>query len=82
MSHAYVDSPWCKDEFEGCYVENLEDPAFKLFVIMIQPVNSLVNTNEYMKSFFASRTYLENDDPKLFEKIAQFDPLKMSTILE
>ena len=66
---------WCRDEFKGCYVENLEDPAFRLFVIMMQPVDSLKNTDEYMKSFFASKTYLEKDGEKLFEKIAEY--LKM-----
>ena len=44
MSQNYVDSMWCRDEFEGCYVENLEDPAFRLFVIMMQPVDSLKKT--------------------------------------
>ena len=72
MSQSYVDSIWCRDEFEGCYVENLEDPAFRLFVIMMQPVDSLKNTDEYMKSFFASKTYLEKDDPKVFERIAEY----------
>ena len=72
MSQSYVDSMWCRDEFEGCYVENLEDPAFRLFVIMMQPVDTLENMNEYMKSFFASKTYLEKDDPKVFERIAQY----------
>ena len=67
-----MDSIWCRDEFEGCYVENLEDPAFRLFVIMMQPVDSLKNTDEYMKSFFASKTYLEKDDPKVFERIAEY----------
>ena len=75
MSQSYVDSMWCRDEFEGCYVENLEDPAFKLFVITMQPVETLKNTDEYMKSFFASRTYLEKGSEKLFDKIAQY--LKM-----
>ena len=72
MSQNHVDSMWCRDEFEGCYVENLEDPAFRLFVIMMQPVDSLKKTDEYMKSFFASKTYLEKDDPKVFERIAQY----------
>ena len=72
MSQSYVDSMWCRDEFEGCYVENLEDPAFRLFVIMMQPVETLQNTDEYMKSFFASRTYLEMADSKVFERIAQY----------
>ena len=71
MSQNYVDSIWCKDELEGCYVENLEDPAFRLFVIVMQPVKSLQNTDEYMKSFFASKMYLEKGDPKIFERIAQ-----------
>ena len=72
MSQSYVDSMWCRDEFEGCYVENLEDPAFRLFVIIMQPVDTLINTDEYMKSFFASKTYLEKDDPNVFERIAQY----------
>ena len=72
MSQSYVDSMWCRDEFEGCYVENLEDPAFRIFVIVMQPVNTLKNTDEYMKIFFASKTYLEKDDPRLFERIAEY----------
>ena len=75
MSQSYVDSIWCRNEFEGCYVEDLEDPAYRLFVIMMQPVDTLKNTDEYMKSFFASKTYLEKDAEKLFEKIAEY--LKM-----
>ena len=72
MSQSYVDSMWCRDEFEGCYVEKLEDPAFKLFVIMMQPEETLNNSDEYMKSFFASKTYLQKDDPKVFERIAHY----------
>ena len=72
MSQSYVDSIWCRDEFEGCYVENLEDPAFGIFVITMKPVEDLENTDEYMKSFFASRTYLEKNDPNVFDRIAQY----------
>ena len=72
MSQSYVDSMWCRDEFEGCYVENLEDPAFRLFVIVMQPVETLKNTDEYMTSFFASKTYLEKNDSKVFERIAKY----------
>ena len=39
---------------------------------MMQPVDSLKNADEYMKNFFASKTYLEKDHPKVFEKIAQY----------
>ena len=72
MSQAYVNSLWCREEFEQCYMENMKDPAFKLFVIMMQPENELVNTSEYMESFFRRKTYLEQDDPKLITKIADY----------
>ena len=72
MSQDYINSLWCVEEFEDCYMENTKDPEFKLFVILMQPVDTLNITNEYMKSFFAKKTYLERDDPKLFKKIAEY----------
>ena len=72
MSQDFVDSMWCRDEFEGCYVENLEDPAFRLFVILMQPIQTLVITCPYMKSFLASKVCLPRDDPKLFRKIGKY----------
>ena len=72
MSQEYVDSLWCKEEFEQCYMEHMKDPAFKLFVIMMQPVEELNRTSEYMKNFFYSKTYLDRDDPKLYEKIGDY----------
>ena len=72
MSQDYVDSLWCKEEFEQCYIEHMKDPAFKLFVIMMRPAEQLNGTSEYMKSFFDSKTYLERDDPKLYQKIGDY----------
>ena len=53
-------------------MENMKDPAFKLFVILMQPADSLNITNEYINSFFTKKTYLESDDSKLFLKIANY----------
>ena len=72
MSQDYVNSLWCKEEFEDCYMENMKDTAFKLFVIMMQPIETLNNNNEYIKCFFDRKTYLERADPKLFKKIANY----------
>ena len=72
MSQEYVDSLWCKEEFEQCYMEHMKDSAFRLFVIMMQPVEDLKNTSEYMKSFFTYKTYLERGDPELFRKICDY----------
>ena len=66
----FVDSMWCKEEFTHCYIENMNDPAFNLFVIMMQPADTLVNTSPYMKTFFANKTYLQVNDPELLSKLA------------
>ena len=65
-----MDSIWCKEEFVDCYIENMKDPAFNLFVIMMQPAETLVNTSNYMKTFFETKTYLQVNDPELFSKLA------------
>ena len=70
MSQGFVDSMWCKEEFTHCYIENMKDAAFNLFVIMIQPADTLVNISNYMKTFFANKTYLDVNDPELFTKLA------------
>ena len=72
MSQDYINSLWCVEEFEDCYMENMKDSAFKLFVILMQAADTLNTTNEYMRSFFSKKTYLEREDPKLFKKIAEY----------
>ena len=67
-----MNSLWCKEEFEQCYMEHMKDPAFKLFVIMMQDEDTLENASLYMESFFAHKTYLDVNDPKLFKKIADY----------
>ena len=69
MSQGFVDSIWCKEEFTHCYIENMKDPAFNLFVIMMQPADTLVNISDYMKTFIANKTYLQIKDPELFTKL-------------
>ena len=48
----------------------MKDAAFNLFVIMMQPADTLVNISNYMKTFFETKTYLQLNDPKLFSKLA------------
>ena len=72
MSQNFVDSKWCKEEFEQCYVEHMKDPAFKLFVIMIDSGEPLLNLSEYMESFLTTKTYLMRDDPRLFKKLSKY----------
>ena len=71
MSQGYVDSKWCQIEFMECFLENAVDPAFRMFVIMMEPEESLQNTSIYMKKFFTKTTYGLPSDPKLFYKIGK-----------
>ena len=70
MSQGFVDSKWCKEEFTHCYIENMKDAAFNLFVIMMQPADTLVNISNYMKTFFETKTFSQVEDPELFTKLA------------
>ncbi len=72
MSQNFIDSFWCRDEFEECYIENKKDPAFQILVIMMQPRQDLTNLTAYMTSFFDTKTYLEMDDPNLFTKLEKY----------
>ncbi len=72
LSQSFVDSPWCKEEFEQCYMENMRDPAFKLFVVMMANPKNLNDLSTYMESFLDKKTYLERADERLFLKIADY----------
>ena len=72
MSQAFIDSSWCQEEFAHCYLEHMKDPAFRIFMIMMQPSECLDNPSEYMQRFIDSRTYLSKYDPKLFQKIVSY----------
>ena len=72
MSQGFLDSDWCPQEFEYCHIEHMKDPAFKLFIILMQPVASLQNLTKCMKQYFVQETYAKKDDEKLFTKIASY----------
>ena len=72
LSQGFVNSIWCREEFADCYIENMKDPAFRLFVILTTPATQLENISEFMKSFFDRTTYLLREDAELFQKIGKY----------
>ena len=52
--------------------ENRKDPAFKIFVILMQPIETLKNYTSYMDKYFTRKTYLNKDDPDLCKKLAKY----------
>ena len=71
MSQGYVDSKWCRIEFRECYLENAADPTFHLFVIMMEPEESLENKSDYMEKKFIGTIFGIPDDPNLFVKLGK-----------
>ena len=52
--------------------ENRKDAAFKLFVILMQPQETLKRYTAYMDKYFTSKTYLTKDDPELWNKLIKY----------
>ncbi len=73
LSQAFINSDWCRHEFRYCSMESVSDPAYRLLVILMQPADQLNNLNRScsIEDFIKSRTYLEKDDPDLWEKISR-----------
>ena len=78
MSQAFIDSDWCQEEFTHCYLENMKDPAFKIFMIMMQPAECLDNLSKYMQSLIESRTYLNKNDPTVKKIVSYLYIVKLS----
>ncbi len=72
VSNGFLDSPWCRQEFEMCYNETKKDRAFKLLVILMQPTGELNLSQEgcaLINYFLTTNTYLECNDEHLWKKI-------------
>ncbi len=52
--------------------ESEKDPAYKMFVILMEPVKTLKHFTGYMDRYFRSKTYLTKDDPDLLGKLAGY----------
>ncbi len=69
LSQDYVNSRWCRDEFEWCVEERKKDPAYELYVILMEPERKLEGLSDYMEQYIRTITYLKLNDPQLLEKI-------------
>ena len=50
----------------------MEDPSFKLFIIVMEPVRDLPDLTLNMKKLLMEQTYLELQDPDLFTKLSKY----------
>ena len=58
VSNGFMNSDWCVKEFTHCYIKHVEDPSFKLFLIMMKPVRELPQLSPKMNELIRKQTYL------------------------
>ncbi len=74
ISNDFLDSRWCREEFEFCYRETKKDPAFKLLTILMEPLAMLNLSRQscgLIKYYLETNTFLEHNDANLWKKIAK-----------
>ncbi len=52
--------------------ENRLDPSYKVFVILMQPLETLKRYTVFMHKYLRTKTYLERNDPHLWEKLRKY----------
>ena len=76
MSQSFLDSMWCQREFDEAYRKN------KLIVIMMTPSSTeggaldFDEANAVIKSYVKTFTYLKEEDPDFWNKLAYHLPHK------
>ena len=65
VSNGFMNRNWCVKEFTHCYIKHVEDPTFKLFLIMMKPVGELPQLSLNMNDLIRKQTYLECTDHNL-----------------
>ena len=68
----FLDSIWCIEEFERCLLENRKDPEFRLFLVLMQPADTLINLPKTVENHLQNKTYAKVDDVKAFKRIADY----------
>ena len=71
LSQDYIDSSWCREEFEESMEEHRKDPAFKICVILMQPKEQLKRLSESMVKFIRTTNYIDRNDSKLWIKLTE-----------
>ena len=69
LSNEYLSSRGCLEMFGIRLTKHLRDPSFEIFMILAVPLNCLIVQHSGVKSILSKKTYLEYNDPNLFQKL-------------
>ncbi len=69
LSQSFIDSEWCKFEFEQAHLQLLKDKSYKILVIALDEPKNMTNVPKLIQSFITTRTYLMRTDKLFWQKL-------------
>ncbi len=76
LSQSFIDSEWCKFEFEQAHLQLLNDKSYKLLVVALDQPKNLHNIPQLIQSYILTRTYLMRTDKLFWQKLLYQMPEK------
>lgn len=69
VNQDYIRKPWCVFEFAQCHLRMMQDPNFKIILVLMQPAHTLTNVPRTVRAYIKSTTYITKEDPKLWKRL-------------
>ena len=79
LSQSFIDSEWCKFEFEQAHLQLLHDKSYRILVIALDDPKHLQNIPQLIQSYILTRTYLMGTDKLFWQKLLYQMPEKKAT---
>ncbi len=76
LSQSFIDSEWCKFEFEQAHLQLMHDKSYKLLVIALEEPKNLQKIPQLIQSYILTRTYLMRTDKLFWQKLSYQMPDK------
>ena len=78
MSPDFLESKWTRAEFFHATAKTLDDPFFKVIIIMLKPIVHVQDTVPGIKEFLMLHTYIEwnNSNDKFWKRVKKALPIK------
>ncbi len=74
LSQNFIDSKWCRYEFEQAHKCHVEDRAFQIIVIALQDPKEWTNVPQLFQSYIKTGTYFRRCDAAFWSKLCSMMP--------
>lgn len=82
MTPDFLESNWTKAEFKIATTRAIDDPFFKVIIIMLKSIEEIEDVSPDIKEFIKFHTYIEwnNGNDKFWKNLKRALPVKSSYI--